>query len=296
MTEGFIRSARSALRRLRREEDGFTLAELLSAQVVAVTVLAAAGLMVIISIRSEQRVSDRVNSVTQGRIASNQIRQRISSQVCLYPGEYVVNGSTGVIGAASIVQAGADKILYFADISERASGSTSGVGFLPFLRYLEAPTPGTGRRGGFIDAYRESTGSTGGGPSAGGIPYRFTLDRSLAQLGAGATSQATSVLQRIGTGVTAATTGTTGATLPYFQYYDVDNLGATGVPITLVNGVVPSDQIETIGRIRVNFRILGENAFDGKTTATGTLDDRTENFATDIFLRTSPNICDQLGS
>ncbi|MFT4050374.1 MAG: hypothetical protein QM648_11155 [Solirubrobacterales bacterium] len=301
---------RAAFRRLVREEHGFTLAELLSAQIVAGVVLAAAGMLVIISLRSEQQVSDRVNALSIGRTMGDQIQQRLNSQVCLYPGEYMVNGATATASAASIVYAGADGIMYFADISSGVSaGSTTGVGFNPYLRYLIAPTAGSGRYAGFIDAFRPSTPSTNGATAGIGIPYKFTFASSSGNIDdldslandptATVTMPPTSILSRMGVGVTNATaTGSTGATLPYFQYYTTDNIGPTGVPITLTNGVVPSTQISTIGKIRVNYKILGQSGFDGtnKYSASGArLDDRTESFSQDIFLRTSPDICDQMG-
>ncbi len=288
---------RDAVTRLRREESGLTLAELLSAQLVAGVVLAAAAMLVVISLKSEQRVSDKVNSASQGRIVAAQVEQRLNSQLCLYPGEYTLNGATNGVAAASIIFAGADRVIYFADISERPSGSTTGVGFQPYLRYLIAPTPGAGRRGGFIDAYRA--------PSTTTIPFNYgiTPATTLADLAVSSTADSvppTSILQRIGAGVTNAVTGaTTASALPFFQYFDKDNLGSTGVPITLTNGAIPAGQIETIAKVRANFRILGQSGTDrGNSGSTGvtSLDDRTETFSSDIYLRTTPNICDQMGT
>lgn len=291
----YVAFIQDAGRRLVREERGMTLAELLSAQIVAAVVLAAAGMLVVVSIKQEQRVSDKVNSISQGRIIAAQIEQRLNSQMCLYPGEYKINGATQGTAAASILYAGSDKVIYFADISERPSGSTTGVGFQPNLRYLLAPTASDGRSGGFLDAYRA--------PSTSTLPFNFgvtpatSLD-DLATPSIAANVPPTSILRRMGVGVTNATTGTTGATVPYFQYWDSNNLGPTGVPITLSNGAVPINQINTIGRIRVSFRILGQSGKDSATGSTSArrLDDRTESLSSDIYLRTTPDVCDQLGS
>lgn len=285
----------TGLRRLAREQRGMTLAELLSAQLVAGVVLAAAGTLVIISLRSEQRISDKVSSVSQGRIVAAQIETRLNSQLCLYTGEYAINGATASTAAASILNATPSNLIYFADISERGSGATNGVGFQPFLRYLLSPTPGTGRKGGFIDAYRA--------PSNNSIPFNFSITpaSSLSDLASGNASTTvppTSILRAVGTGVTNAVSATDGTSIPFFQYWDADNLGPTGTPIAMVAGAVPDDQLSTIARIRINYRLLAESGNDqaAQSTATKKIDDRTESFTSDIYLRTTPDICDQLSN
>jgi hypothetical protein len=284
---------RGALRRLVREERGLTLAELLSAQLVAGFVLAAAGILVISTMRGEQRVSDRVNSVQQGRIIAAQLEQRLNSQVCLYTGEYAINGATASTAAASILQATPNSMIYFADISDKSQGSTSPVGFRPFLRYLLAPTPGMGRAAGFVDAYRS--------PSNNAVPFNFNISpkTTLAELAAANSADAVqpTFLHRVGDGVSNAV-GATGAALPFIQYWTADNLGSTGTPIAMVNGAVPEADLATIARIRLNFRTLAQSGQDQARGSTGNvkLDDRTESFTSDIYLRTTPDICDQLGT
>lgn len=285
----------AACRRLAREQRGMTLAELLSAQLVAGVVLAAAGTLVIISLRSEQRISDRVNSTSQGRVVAAQLEQRLNSQVCLYTGEYAINGATASTAAASILNATANNMIYFADISERNVGATNGVGFQPYLRYLQAPTAGTGRSGGFIDAFRAPTNNK--------VPFNFVVSPAsslddLASANATTTVPATSILRRVGTGVTNAVSATDGTALPFLQYWNADNLGPTGTPIALVNGAVPAADLSTIARIRLNYRILAESGNDQAraSTATNKIDDRTESFTSDIYLRTTPDICDQLSN
>lgn len=272
-----------------------TLAELLSAQVVAGVVIAAAGILVVSALRSEQRVSDRVNSVSQGRVVAAQLEQRLNSQVCLYTGEYSINGATASVAAASILNATPDTMIYFADISERATGATNGVGFQPYLRYLIAPTPGMGRTAGFIDAFRA--------PSNNQVPFNFGITpatslANLAAANAATTVAPSSILRRVGTGITTAVGATPGSSLPYFQYWTADNLGPTGTPIAMVGGAIPESQLNTIARIRVNYRVLAQSGNNqaGSPTASVTRDDRTESFTSDIYLRTTPDICDQLST
>jgi hypothetical protein len=282
-------------RRLVRDQRGMTLAELLSAQLVAGVVLAAAGVLVISSLRSEQRISDRVNSVSQGRVVAAQLEQRLNSQVCLYTGEYKINGTTASTAAASILHATPNSMIYFADISERAEGATSGVGFKPYLRYLIAPTAGAGRNGSFVDAYRA--------PSNNQVPFNFgiTPATSLADLAAAnatTTVAPNGILHHVGSGISNAVGGTGGSTLPFIQYWTAENLGPTGIPIGMVSGAIPEADLATVARIRLNYRVLAASGQDeSRIGATGpAVDNRTESFTSDIYLRTTPDICDQLGT
>ena len=73
-------------KRLKRDQSGMTLIELLTAELIGGIVITAAIMLVMSSLNSSQRVSDRVNSISQGRILAAQIEQRVGSQVCLYCG------------------------------------------------------------------------------------------------------------------------------------------------------------------------------------------------------------------
>lgn len=296
---GLTATVVAGFRRLARDERGMTLAELLAAQLVAAVVLAAAGVLVVTSITSERRVADRVNSTSQGRVVAAQLEQRLNSQVCLYTGEYKVNGSTASTAAASILHATPNSMIYFADISERNSGATNGVGFTPYLRYLLAPTPGMGRSGAFVDAYRAPTNNQ--------VPFNFNLDPSgtgftslddLAAVNAPSVLQPIGILHHVGVGVSNAVGATSGTALPFIQYWNADNLGPTGVPIPMTGGAIPGSLLNTIARIRLNYRVLAESGQDQArgTTAQNALDNRTESFTSDIYLRTTPDICDQLGT
>ena len=273
-----------------------TLAEVLAAEAIGGVVLTAAATVVIMSLNASNRVSDRVNSLQQGRILAAQIDQRISSQVCLYAGEYAVNGSTVYTGAAdSIVYAGADKLIFFADINRNitgATGSSNSVGFRPYLRWIlfdAGVTTGTGayRVGRFIDGYRE--------PSNSAPPFNYSL-LPVAGIDAldkiGAKSQADTVTptftRQITQGVTNETSGVTGR-VPFFQYWNSSN-----VPVTMTSDQsVPTSALGSIGRIRVTFKMLAESGRDAAAGSTDAkkLDDRTASFQSDIYLRTNPGIC-----
>lgn len=273
-----------------------TLAEVLAAEAIGGIVITAAATLVIMSLNSSKRVSDRVTSLQHGRILAAQIDQRINSQVCLYSGEYAVNGSTVYTGAAdSIVYAGANKLIFFADLNRNVTGSTgttNSVGFKPYLRWImfdAGATTGAGayRVGRFIDGYRE--------PSNSSPPFNYSL-LPVAGIDAldkiGAKAQADTVnptfTRQITQGVTNEVTGVS-TRIPFFQYWN-----SAGAAVTMTaDQSVPTSALGSIGRIRVTFKMLAESGKDsaaGSTTAKK-LDDRTASFQSDIYLRTNPGIC-----
>jgi hypothetical protein len=279
-----------------KDERGMTLVELLTAEMIGGVVITAAIMLVVISFNGSQRVSDRVNSLSQGRILSQQIDQRLNSQVCLYSGEYAVNGTTVYTGAAdSIVFAGPDKMIFFADVNKSGStAATSSVGFTPYMRFLyfnigdtsASARLGAYRTGYFVDGYRAPGNTT--------VPFSYDLtpltgSNALDTLGtaAGAAVVGPQTARRIVEGVTNDVTGVTAITkLPFFQYFDTDD-----VPITGVGGVVPTPQLGEIGHIRVNFKVLAESGNDSGKQNTSANDIRTASFNSDTYLRTNPSIC-----
>lgn len=277
-----------------KDERGMTLMELLMSEAIAGIVMTAALMLVLISFNGSQRVSDRVNSLSQGRLLAAQLDQRIASQVCLYSGEYAVNGTTVYTGAAdSIVFAGPDKLIFFADVNKNGgTAATSSVGFTPYLRFLyfdSGPTTGPDayRKGSFVDGYRA--------PSTTAVPFSYSLTpltgaAALDTMGttAGAGQVQPTTKRDIVEGVTNDVTGVANAAVPFFQYWDTG-----GTAITGTGGVVPTGRLGDIGHIRVNFRMLAESGNDqGKWKgATQNQDFRTASFNSDTYLRTNPSIC-----
>lgn len=95
------------LRRLRRDERGFTVMELLVATTVGVGVLLAAGTLSSAMLHAQTRISDRSESIARGRTAMEQIVQQLRSQVCLGP------------GYPAITYGDSSHITFYADLANR---------------------------------------------------------------------------------------------------------------------------------------------------------------------------------
>lgn len=78
---------RAALRRLRREETGFTLTELLVACIVGTVVLLATFAMLDSSVKLTGKVTDRVDRTQRARQAMENITRKLRSEVCPAAGQ-----------------------------------------------------------------------------------------------------------------------------------------------------------------------------------------------------------------
>ena len=74
------------LGRLRRDQRGFTLVELLVSTTIGVGVLLGAFTLADAFQHAETRISDRSEAIARGRTAMEQLVQELRSQVCLGPG------------------------------------------------------------------------------------------------------------------------------------------------------------------------------------------------------------------
>ena len=82
-----IRRTRRALRRMRREESGFTLVELLVSCSVGTLILLATFMMLDSSVVLTGRVTDRVDRTQRARVAMEDVTRKIRSQVCPAAGQ-----------------------------------------------------------------------------------------------------------------------------------------------------------------------------------------------------------------
>jgi prepilin-type N-terminal cleavage/methylation domain-containing protein len=72
--------------RLRTDERGFALTELLVALIIGTIVLLGAHTLSTAVMHAQTRISDRSEAVARGRVTMEQISQQLRSQVCLGPG------------------------------------------------------------------------------------------------------------------------------------------------------------------------------------------------------------------
>lgn len=262
------------MRRL-REQDGFTLVELLSTQVIGGFVLMAAMMGVLVSLRVSNDVGDRAASTQTGRIAVEQVGQRLRSQTCLFAGEYRLNNgpSPATTRASGFLHASSNKLIFMGDIgnSPGATGATGAVGFQPQIRWFDVtgtvgPTGLASLREGWLNA----TNST--------RPYNFTvtpatsLDTLATTAGAAALNPTTwrAVADRLqySNGLTR-----------HFTYFN--DAGAT---VTESGGAVPVASLETITRVQLAFKVAGSNP--AVTTS------KTSQFVNDFYVRTITDRCE----
>lgn len=131
-------------RRIRADEHGFTLVELLIAMVVGMVVLGAVFTLMDSGARSAQRTTDRVEQTQRSRNVVTQVQRTLRSQVCL-------DENTPPVAAGSDTQ-----IWYFAD-------TDSDPYFRPVWHILNFDSTYKGGRGALVD-YTFPTNETSGPP------------------------------------------------------------------------------------------------------------------------------------
>jgi prepilin-type N-terminal cleavage/methylation domain-containing protein len=93
-------------RRLRRDQSGFTLTELLAAISIGVILLMAAFTLLDRASSASQEISDRQDAVQRGRQAMELVVRQLRSQVCLGDEEEPITYATG------------DQVTFYADLSD----------------------------------------------------------------------------------------------------------------------------------------------------------------------------------
>jgi hypothetical protein len=277
------------VRRLKNEE-GTTLIELLSAQLVAGFVLTAALMMVVMALKSSSRVTDRVAAAQEGRIAMEQIQQRLRSQTCMFPLEYTVNGSTVGTGVSrpGIIHASSTKLIFLGDVGNTGgtTSATGSVGYRPQLRWLRLVTDATGRNDTIVEGWRDATTTTS--------PYNFALtpstsfDALATTAGSNTITPATSrpIIKGVTWVVSGAigSTGPVGPTVPYLSYYDASDSLLT----EQASGGIPTGSIGAIERVTVSFRSVSPS---GKLQDQVQSEWRLPSFQNNIYLRTLSDRC-----
>jgi prepilin-type N-terminal cleavage/methylation domain-containing protein len=99
------------LRRLRTEDDGFSLIELLTAMVIGGVVLAALMSVVQRAVSSTTQTSDRVEALQRGRQAMDRVTTLLNSQLCL-----VKKSDTTTTGTPPIIVGDVNQIAFYATL------------------------------------------------------------------------------------------------------------------------------------------------------------------------------------
>jgi prepilin-type N-terminal cleavage/methylation domain-containing protein len=108
--------------RLRTDQSGFTLIEMLVACTLGMIVLVAALQLADVAQRSTTNTTQRVDDAQRGRVAMEQIVQGLNSQVCARP-------STNV-GLTPLVYGDNTKLVFYRDIAAK-SGTNNTAAFKP---------------------------------------------------------------------------------------------------------------------------------------------------------------------
>ena len=107
---------RMTLRRLRRDESGFSLIELLMAMALGSIVLTACMMVFLKGSESAVKIGDRTDSLARGRVTMNRVITLLNSQTCLV----AADGT----GQAPIVDGQSDQITFYASLGKVDSDPT----------------------------------------------------------------------------------------------------------------------------------------------------------------------------
>jgi prepilin-type N-terminal cleavage/methylation domain-containing protein len=203
------------MRRLRSEERGFTLVEMLVSAVLGLIVLTATLGLVTTSQRVTTTVTERTDTTQRGRLAMERIVQSLRSQVCLK--------LSTLTAQTTVTDAQSSTISFFADIPNRAEGIAAT--FNPDLRTLAV---------------------SGGAITEATTPYLTPFD--------GATFRAAAAGAPIVLTTGIGTVTDASGALPYFRYYAYKTDGTLdyGNPLTTP---VPQSELPRIAQIEVTFAV-----------------------------------------
>jgi type II secretory pathway pseudopilin PulG len=127
-----------------RQQDGFTLVEVLVACTLGIVVLFAAGGLIQVAAQSERRTSDRVQAVQRGRLVLDLMTQQLRSLVCLGRGQ------------PAVLSAGPDEVVFVASLA--AAPAASGQLQLDQRTLRFEPAAGEPDVGRIVEEVRPGTG------------------------------------------------------------------------------------------------------------------------------------------
>jgi type II secretory pathway pseudopilin PulG len=240
-----------------RQEDGFTLPELLTTLTIGMILVLATLSLVEVTMRKTGETQDRVEALQGGRLAMDTMTRELRSRVCL--------PQTGTADAIqiSIASASPDSVSFYTDMRDTSSGGTAATpptGFIsgPQKRSLSFVYDTTAKINKLVESVYWPTGVT-----AGVYAYAATPNSTRALL--------LNVQRAQGSLAGAA------VTLPIFQYFQYDfsksdAVGRDPAPEWEVtnpsdaNGVLTADQARTVSKIRITYRAVARNRKDTRAS------------------------------
>ena len=246
------------IRRVRRrlgQDDGFTLIELMVACLVGTVIVIAASSLIDASGRASVTVLDRVDAVQRGRVAMEQMTQRLRSQVC--PSDSV----------PPVLYGDGTQVTFYADLSKRTDGF-----FQPEVRRLRFNA--TEERL-YEDVWEyQTTAPTATTPGAPTVPtYARTLQTATPTTAPTSTRRILDDVRQ---------TRSSGVTQPVFTYFGFNTASppAAEAPLSSPLSADSRDQVVKVG-VAFDAQPLRKA---GGTDARSEIDTRFEN---SVFVRTA---------
>jgi prepilin-type N-terminal cleavage/methylation domain-containing protein len=230
--------------RLRSEERGMTLVELLAAMAIAVIVSFAAFSLIEAVMKRTGEVGSRVETTQRARQAMDNITRDLRSQVCVLRSD----GTPDMTTARTVFSASANSITFFGDTADESWKPGTVAMPVATLRTIALT-------GGTVDPVS--------GLLVGATINETTRPGANDPLTAGAITFASATGQTTRTELSEAVPvkDSTGKVLPIFTYYAYDNSTPPQAKAVLDPGTgnLSDDDVSRIARIGVTFRVLAAN-------------------------------------
>jgi prepilin-type N-terminal cleavage/methylation domain-containing protein len=135
---------RERLRQLHAEQSGFTLPELLTSIVIGMIVIMAAFMLLDRAVTGSAQIADRADASQRGRVAMEEITQRLRSEVCLGDAQPIVSAADDAItfytNLSSNPNAAQKRTLrYVASEKRLYEDIYTGTGTFPALTFPSSP-------------------------------------------------------------------------------------------------------------------------------------------------------------
>ena len=243
------------MRQRLREEDGFSLPELLTTLMIGMVLVLASLSLVEVTMRKTGETQDRIEALQGGRLTMDTITRELRSRVCLPQ----TGGSDPI--QISIASASPDSISIYTDMRDTSSGGTAAAppaGFIagPQKRTVTYVYDAAANTGKLVESIYWPTGVNSGVYT---YPATATSTRDLLLN-----------VQRAQGTVSGAT-----VTLPIFQYFQYDfarsdAAGRDPAPewevLPAATGKLTDDAARTVAKVRITYRAIARNRKDTKAS------------------------------